>query len=153
MSFENFERGYLLPKGCKDLIDAIRLPAYSKKHLEPPPLRSKPIPSWRIVLYSLSLMTGVNFLAKPDGHPIVGWLLVVLAGAFIAFYCLYLNSELDADGSSACLVLGTLRLAEKHSRLLPLAASPDISAKRCASKASMRVVLRNFSGIFREVGV
>ncbi len=25
MSFENFERGYLLPNGCKDLIDAIKL--------------------------------------------------------------------------------------------------------------------------------
>ncbi len=25
MSFENFERGYLLPGGCKDLIDAIKL--------------------------------------------------------------------------------------------------------------------------------
>jgi hypothetical protein len=25
MSFENFERGYLLPKGCKDLIDVIGL--------------------------------------------------------------------------------------------------------------------------------
>jgi len=27
MSFEQFERGYLLPKGCKDLIDAIKLKA------------------------------------------------------------------------------------------------------------------------------
>jgi translation initiation factor IF-2-like protein len=27
MSFEHFERGYLLPKGCKDLIDAINLEA------------------------------------------------------------------------------------------------------------------------------
>jgi hypothetical protein len=27
MSFEHFERGYLLPKGCKDLIDAINLQA------------------------------------------------------------------------------------------------------------------------------
>ena len=27
MSFENFERGYLLPHGCKDLIDAIKLQA------------------------------------------------------------------------------------------------------------------------------
>ncbi len=25
MSFEHFERGYLLPRGCKDLIDAIKL--------------------------------------------------------------------------------------------------------------------------------
>lgn len=25
MSFENFERGYLLPEGCKDLIDVINL--------------------------------------------------------------------------------------------------------------------------------
>ena len=27
MEFENFERGYLLPKGCKDLIDVINLQA------------------------------------------------------------------------------------------------------------------------------
>jgi hypothetical protein len=27
MSFEHFERGYLLPKGCKDLLDAINLQA------------------------------------------------------------------------------------------------------------------------------
>ncbi len=26
-NFENFERGYLLPKGCKDLIDVINLQA------------------------------------------------------------------------------------------------------------------------------
>lgn len=30
MSFEHFERGYLLPKGCKDLIDVIKLPAPRK---------------------------------------------------------------------------------------------------------------------------
>jgi hypothetical protein len=27
MSFEHFERGYLLPNGCKDLIDAMKLQA------------------------------------------------------------------------------------------------------------------------------
>lgn len=27
MSFEHFERGYLLPKGCKDLIDAKKIQA------------------------------------------------------------------------------------------------------------------------------
>lgn|SRR5689334_4455126 len=27
MSFDHFERGYLLPKGCKDLIDVINLQA------------------------------------------------------------------------------------------------------------------------------
>jgi len=91
MSFENFERGYLLPKGCKDLIDAIQLPHHSKILLKPAPLHSKPIPSWRIVLYSLFFMTGVNFLAKPDGHPVLGWLCVAFAGGFIAFYCLYIN--------------------------------------------------------------
>jgi|ERR1051326_373734 hypothetical protein len=91
MSFEHFERGYLLPKGCKDLIDVMRLSPHSKILIKPPPLHSKPIPSWRIVLYSLFFMTGVNFLGKPDGHPIVGWLCVVFAGAFIAWYCLYLN--------------------------------------------------------------
>src|SRR5215467_5802916 len=91
MGFEDFERGYLLPKGCKDLIDAIRVPAHSKIFLEAPSLHSKLIPSWRIALYSLLLMTGVNFLGKPAGHSIVGWLCVVFAGAFIALYCLYLN--------------------------------------------------------------
>lgn len=29
MNFEHFERGYLLPTGCKDLIDAINLQAKS----------------------------------------------------------------------------------------------------------------------------
>src|SRR5258706_5036114 len=91
MSFDDFERGYLLPKGCKDLIDVVRLPPHSKIFLKPSPLLSKPIPSWRIALYSLLLMTGVNFLGKPDGHPILAWLCVVFAGAVIALYCLYLN--------------------------------------------------------------
>src|SRR6516164_8645979 len=91
MSFEHFERGYLLPKGCKDLIDVIGLAPHSKILLKPPPPHSKSIPSWRIVLYSLFLMTGVNFLCIPDGHPILGWLCVVFAGAFIAFFSLYLN--------------------------------------------------------------
>ena len=91
MSFEDFERGYLLPKGCKDLIDVIRLPPHSKIFLKPSPLHSKPIPSWRIALFSLFLMTGVNFFGKPDGHPILAWLCVVFAAAFIALYCLYLN--------------------------------------------------------------
>jgi len=87
MGFENFERGYLLPKGCKDLIDVIRLPPESQTFPTSP---TTPIPTWRIVLYSLSLMTGVNFLSKPV-HAIVGWLCVVFAGAFIAFTCLYVN--------------------------------------------------------------
>jgi hypothetical protein len=91
MGFENFERGYLLPKGCKDLIDVTQIPPHSKKLLKPLPVYSSPIPSWRIVLYSLFFMTGVNFLAKPDEHPILGWLCVAFAGAFIAFYLLYLN--------------------------------------------------------------
>lgn len=91
MSFEHFERGYLLPKGCKDLIDVIRISPHAKIFLKPPPPHSKPIPSWRIVLYSLALMTGVNFLGTPDGHPILGWLCVVFAGAFVAAHCLYLN--------------------------------------------------------------
>jgi hypothetical protein len=30
MKFEHFERGYLLPDGCKDLIDAINLRAQQK---------------------------------------------------------------------------------------------------------------------------
>src|SRR5438477_10657167 len=42
MSFEHFERGYLLPKGCKDLIDVIRLPPHSKIFLKLPLLHSKP---------------------------------------------------------------------------------------------------------------
>jgi len=92
MSFEDFERGYLLPKGCKDLIDVIGLPPHSKiLFLKPRPSHSKAIPAWRIVLYSLFLMTGVNFFSKPDGHPIIGWLCVVFAGGFIALYCLFLN--------------------------------------------------------------
>ncbi len=91
MSFEHFERGYLLPKGCKDLIDVIRTPPHSKLFHKPTPLHSKPIPSWRIVLYSLLLMTGVNFLGNLGGHPVLGWLCVVFAGAFIASFCPYLN--------------------------------------------------------------
>jgi hypothetical protein len=91
MSFKDFERGYLLQKGCKDLVDVIQIPPHSKIFLKPPPLRSKPIPSWRIAPYSLLLMTGVYFLGKPDGHPILAWLCVVFAGAFIVLYCLYLN--------------------------------------------------------------
>ena len=91
MSFEHFERGYLLPKGCKDLIDVMRLAPHSKILPKRPQLNSKPIPSWRIVFYSLFLMTGVNFLGNPNGHPILGWLCIVFAGAFIAWYCLYLN--------------------------------------------------------------
>lgn len=44
MTFENFERGYLLPKGCKDLIDAIghhREPE-SKIFVKLPFVHSKP---------------------------------------------------------------------------------------------------------------
>ena len=42
MSFENFERGYLLPKGCKDLIDVIRLAPHLNKFVKLPLLHSKP---------------------------------------------------------------------------------------------------------------
>jgi hypothetical protein len=42
MSFENFERGYLLPKGCKDLIDVVKPPAHSNIFLKLPFLHSKP---------------------------------------------------------------------------------------------------------------
>src|SRR5437016_1995932 len=46
MSFENFERGYLLPKGCKDLIDVINLQAmpHAKIFLKPasPPPKQPP---------------------------------------------------------------------------------------------------------------
>ena len=46
MSFEHFERGYLLPKGCKDLIDAIHLQAMppGKIFLKPASFPSKPPP-------------------------------------------------------------------------------------------------------------
>jgi hypothetical protein len=40
MNFENFERGYLLPKGCKDLIEVIGLRAHSKILLKLPLLHS-----------------------------------------------------------------------------------------------------------------
>ena len=33
MSFEHFERGYLLPKGCKDLIDVIGLHPQSQPRI------------------------------------------------------------------------------------------------------------------------
>jgi len=42
MNFEHFERGYLLPKGCKDLIDVLNLQAkpqakiFSKPGAAPP---------------------------------------------------------------------------------------------------------------------
>ncbi len=44
MEFENFERGYLLPKGCRDLIDVIRLnhKLESKDFLKTPLVSSKP---------------------------------------------------------------------------------------------------------------
>ena len=42
MSFEHFERGYLLPKGCKDLIDVIGLHAESKLFFKLPSVHSKP---------------------------------------------------------------------------------------------------------------
>jgi hypothetical protein len=44
MSFEHFERGYLLPKGCKDLIDVIGLHPESKVVLKLPLVHSKPQP-------------------------------------------------------------------------------------------------------------
>ena len=36
-------------------------------------------------------MAGVNYLGKPEGHPILGWLCALFAGAFIAGYCVWLN--------------------------------------------------------------
>jgi len=42
MSFEHFERGYLLPKGCRDLIDVIRVPVHSNIFLKLPLLHSMP---------------------------------------------------------------------------------------------------------------
>jgi hypothetical protein len=42
MSFEHFERGYLLPKGCKDLIDVIRLAPHPNVFLKLPSLHPKP---------------------------------------------------------------------------------------------------------------
>ena len=91
MDFKNFERGYLLPKGCKDLIDKTLLSPHSKIIPKSHAPHSKPIPPWRIALYSLVMMTGVNFLSKSDGHPVLAWLCVVFAGMFIVVYCLYLN--------------------------------------------------------------
>jgi hypothetical protein len=41
MSFEHFERGYLLPKGCKDLIDVIGLHAELEIFLKLPLVHSK----------------------------------------------------------------------------------------------------------------
>ena len=49
------------------------------------------IPRWRIALWSLLFMVGVYFLGRPEGHPIWGWVCVLLAGVFMAWYCLYLN--------------------------------------------------------------
>jgi drug/metabolite transporter (DMT)-like permease len=49
------------------------------------------VPLWRIALWSLVAMAGVNYLGKPEGHPLLGWLYVLFAGAFITGYCLYLN--------------------------------------------------------------
>jgi len=91
MKFEHFERGYLLPKGCKDLIDVVPSSPYSKVFLKTSPPDSTPIPLWRIVLYSLFVMIGVNFIGEPEGDPILAWLCVVFAGGFVALYCLYLN--------------------------------------------------------------
>jgi hypothetical protein len=50
-----------------------------------------PIPLWRIALYSLIVMAGVNYFGKPEGHPILGWMFIFFAGFFIAVYCLFLN--------------------------------------------------------------
>jgi hypothetical protein len=56
MSFEHFERGYLLPEGCRDLIDLIRLGLKPQSEIvvKLPLLQSKP-------------QTGVFF--KPDSPP------------------------------------------------------------------------------------
>jgi len=42
MSFEHFERGYLLPEGSKDLIDVIRLAPQSNIFVKLPSIPSKP---------------------------------------------------------------------------------------------------------------
>jgi len=42
MSFDHFERGYLLPEGCKDLIDVIGPGSKSKAFLKLPIIYSKP---------------------------------------------------------------------------------------------------------------
>jgi hypothetical protein len=41
-SFEHFERGYLLPEGCKDLIDVINLETHSKGKVLLKPLAGPP---------------------------------------------------------------------------------------------------------------
>ena len=55
MNFEHFERGYLLPKGCKDLIDVINLGvvSQSKIFLKPasiPPKKPAPMKGDLLVL-------------------------------------------------------------------------------------------------------
>ena len=44
-NFESFERGYLLPKGCKDLIDVISLQAQPKVKMLSKPLASHQQPA------------------------------------------------------------------------------------------------------------
>src|SRR5512146_2554260 len=56
MTFENFERGYLLPKGCKDLIDLIGL------HREPEPQIFVKLP-----LVDSKPQTGISL--KPASSP------------------------------------------------------------------------------------
>ncbi len=47
MGFEHFERGYLLPTGCRDLIDAIKLKAepQPKIFLKPPSAPAEQLPA------------------------------------------------------------------------------------------------------------
>jgi hypothetical protein len=69
MSFEHFERGYLLPKGCKDLIDVIKLHAmpqpkvFIKPGLPPvpkqlPPAKGALLVSQNMTVKQLAILLG-----------------------------------------------------------------------------------------------
>ncbi len=81
MSFEHFERGYLLPKGCKDLIDVIRLAPQSKVFLKLPLLHSKPqsgifgkaasqAPSWKGDIFVSDSITVKELAALVGQEPV-----------------------------------------------------------------------------------
>jgi len=74
LNFEHFERGYLLPKGCKDLIDVINLQAHPKAEIFPKQFlkeSSLPPPSWELLVSEHATVGEIAALIKQKPYKII----------------------------------------------------------------------------------
>jgi len=69
MENEYMRRGYLLPKGCKDLIDVLYLKGQARPVMKPTPLPTKPLPPVNGVVVLPGHTTVLELAAKLEQKP------------------------------------------------------------------------------------